>query len=195
MAIIESVRQKTKNGVFAIYIESDADGRSYLVRRNTYLSLGSPTKGAYISDECLEFIAGEDEHLRAIDKALSLIEASDKSKRTLLSRLVMAGFSRGAAEAAVDECQRLGYIDDLRLLTRLIEREANASLRGRAYICRKLIAKGFSRDDVSIALNSLIESGEVDFDANFEVLCQRRGAETDEERRLLAFKYGYRIYP
>lgn len=195
MAEIESVKQKTKNGSFTIYVESNGEGHAYSVRRDTYISLGSPTKGESIDEEALSLIISEDECLRALRKALSLLEASDKSKRVLERRLVMAGFSREVAEFAVNECQRLGYLDDMRLLTRLIEREANSSLRGRAYIIRKLLTKGFSRDDISRAIISLTESGEVDFDSNLELLCERHAAYTDDERRALAYKYGYRMYP
>ena len=87
---------------------------------------------------------------------------------------------------------RLGYIDERRQIERAVLSEANRSLRGRSYITKKLISKGYSSADISEVTDELISRGELDFSASFELLCEKKGATTDEERRALLYKYGYR---
>ena len=194
MAKIKSIKQKSPKHRLTLYIVSDGECCSYTVKGETYALLGSPSVGSELDERDIATLKYEDECYRAMRKALSLLEASDKSSRLLASRLTMAGFSRDAVEDAVEECKRLGYVDDGRLLLRLVEREANGSLRGRFYIQRKLLTKSFSRAEINRAIDALTESGEVDFDANFRLLCEKRGVTDEEEMNALAYKFGYRLY-
>lgn len=193
MGKIMYVKNGTAKGRLILGIETDAGLSAYSVSEAMYLSLGSPPRFFEISERDLQDVIFEDERYRAMKKAVNILAASDKSAYMLMSKLIHAGFSKDAAKEAVDECRRRGYIDEARQLERLVEREANASLRGRFYIKRKLVAKGYSSADIDRAIRELTERGEVDFDANFEALVNKKAATSEEERRALMYKYGYRM--
>jgi len=148
-------------------------------------------RGGEISDGELHILLSEDEEHRAVAKALSLLSYSDKSARALYLRLLREGFSREAATRALDYCRNMGYIRERDQLARLIVREANVNLRGPRYIREKLAAKGYSRADIDGVTEELVESGEVDFSQNLDRLCQKHGAKDEQERRALAYKYGF----
>ena len=149
------------------------------------------TVGGEISEECEEEILAEDTAWRAMKKALSLLSFGDNSCRELYAKLCRAKFPREIATECVRECVLLGYIDERRQLLRLIEREANSSLRGREYIIRKLAARGYRTSDIISVLDELVELGEVDFDKNFDTLAARFAVYDDEGREALRHKYGY----
>lgn len=193
MAIIEYIKPDPSGKRVTLGIEDGAECRSFSVSEATYASLGSPAKYDSISERDLCDVAYEDECYRAMKRAVSILSASDKSYCALRARLIRLGFSSGAVLDTLEECKRRGYVDEARQLARLVEREANGSLRGKYYIKRKLSSKGYARADVDRAIAALVDSGEVDFSANFEALCEKKGATDDESRLALSHKFGYRI--
>ena len=188
--IIFALPDKTKTKV-QIGIGEENDFTVLTVKFATYTALGSPARGGEISDEALDIISFDDEVFRALKKAVSIIAVADKSKNELKIRLTEAGYSNDAVSAAVDECVRLGYIDEMRQLERLIEKEANRKLKGRYYIRHRLIAKGYDAEDIDRAFDLLTERGEVDFDANFAKLTEKRGEDDERRVRALKYRYGY----
>ncbi len=172
-------------------IEHDGEMGRLSISLPLYYSVGSPKRGDTLSGDILEKIVREDTEWRVVEKALSLLSASDKNRLTLRRKLFEGGFDREAVEMAIEYCVNLGYIDERRQLYILIEREANRSLRGREYIRKKLIAKGYSSSDIEEVTDELVENGEIDFALNFDILCEKRGVDEPEQRRVLAYKYGY----
>jgi regulatory protein len=166
---------------------------TYTVRESTYLELGSPTAGTDLTESMLGTVRFEDECLRAIKRAMGYLSLSDKSRYELRMKLIRAGISYEAADVALERISELGYLDEDRQLERAVEREANYKLRGRYYIKRKLSAKGYSISAITRAIERLTDSGEVDFNANFELLAEKKGAFSDEERQALEYKFGYKI--
>ena len=106
-------------------------------------------------------------------------------------KLLRAGFTSSEARAATEECQRLGYINEQGQLERLVIKEANTSLRGMAYIRAKLSSRGYNTRDIDAVIDTLTESGEIDFHENFRALCQRCGASSEEEIKKLKYKNGF----
>ena len=177
-----------------ICIDCDGDESTvFNISFSTYTSLGSPTRGNIISEKNFSDIKFEDETYRALKKAVTYLTAADKSRYELKAKLISQGFSRDACDVAIEKCVSYGYLDEASQVERLVEREANYKLRGRYHIKRKLMAKGYSSSDVDHAIARLVECGEIDFDANFESLAQKRGVESDEERFALKYKFGYKI--
>ena len=183
---------KEGDGRVALGLVSDGERVRLSVSRELYYSLGSPGRGAVLGGETLERLVRDDTEWRAMKKALSLLSASDKNKLALRRKLYECGFGRAEVEMALEYCVNLGYIDERRQLSILIEREANRSLRGREYIRKKLISKGYSSSDIEEVTDALVENGDIDFVFNFNTLCEKRGAVDAEARRILAYKYGYR---
>ena len=174
-------------------ILDDTGEATYTVSETTYLELGSPVSGVEIGPAVLGTVRFADECYRALKYAMSYLSHSDKSRFELKMKLVRAGISSEAADTALERLLELGYLDEARQLERAVEREANYKLRGRYYIKRKLSAKGYSSAAINRAIERLTDSGEVDFEANFETLAEKKGAISDEERFALEYKFGYRI--
>ena len=192
LAFIKYIRFGKEKGRVEMGILSE-DGllKNCSVSLVLYSHIGEPVARQELDEGALELILSEDEGHRAMKKALSLLSYSDKSKAMLYSRLVSLGYKRVAAREAVNECIRLGYIDEKEQIARFVIREANESLKGQLLILRKALAKGFKSDEVNSVIRELTELGEVDFEANFNRLAEKKGALTEEDRAALRYKNGY----
>lgn len=173
-------------------IEED-DGASAVinVRESTYTSLGAPERGLEISEETLYALKRDDEILRAYKKAVGYLADSDRSRYEMRKKLILLGFASDITDLVLNKCEEYGYLDEERQLERLVEREANRKLRGRYYIRRKLASKGYRTSTIDRVTSMLIEKGEIDFDANFDLLAEKRGIIDETEMKALKYKYGY----
>ncbi len=190
MATISYIKPSGKTSRITVGIDADGDVSRYSVSENTASVLGL-RRGVEISDRELSDIRLDDERFRAMKRALSLLSYADNTAKALYMKLVRAGFSGEVSRECVDECIRLGYIDERRQLERAILCEANGQLRGKRYIIRKLSSKGYRAGLIAELTDELAERGEIDFAANFRLLCDRRGAISDDEVRALAYKHGF----
>ena len=193
MAKLLFVKFDEKKKRYKLFVEDEQGSSTYTVSSATYSSIGSPLKGDTLSEYDLTDICHDDEIYRATRKAYSIISTSDKSRYALKLKLLQAGFSSEATGEAINRCLELGYLDEERQLLRAVEREANYSLRGKYHVKRKLAGKGYSLSGIDSAIRTLVECGDVDFEANFEKLAEKKGAQTDEERLALKYKFGYKI--
>ena len=193
MAKVLFAKANEKKTRYKLGVEDELETSTFSISAFTYASIGAPLRGAPLSECDLVDIRHDDEIYRATRKAYSLIGASDKSKYALRIKLLHAGFSGEAADTAIERCLELGYLDEERQLLRAVEKEANYSLRGKYGIKRKLATKGYSLSDIDRAIRVLVERGDLDFDANFELLAEKKGAETEEERFALKHRFGYKI--
>lgn len=192
MFYVKYVRPGREKQRIDIGITEDGESvKNYSLSLVFYSHIGEPCRNEKISEMTLKYIADEDEQFRAMKKALSLLSYSDKSRSALYSRLLSLGYSGASASEAVKECLRLGYIDEREQIIRFVKDEANRSLKGRLHIMKKAASKGFKSDEVKKILNELCECGEVDFEANFERLAEKKGAYSEEERAALKYKNGY----
>lgn len=190
MAIVKYIKQ-LKNGRVSVGVEVDGEACVYSIPASVYNSTCFAV-GGELDELQLSELKALDAEYRAIKKALSLLSYSDKNKKELYMRLVRDGHSRENARAAVEYCLCHGYIREDEQLMRLVLREANVNLRGPKYIREKLAAKGFSRDGIDSAIEELVNSGEIDFDLNFNTLCNKKEITDPAEKRALAYKYGFR---
>ena len=161
------------------------------LKESTYASIGCPERGDEIDEGDLADLLLEDEVFRCSSKALALIAGLDRSRYELKMKLRQAGFSADATEIALDKCEKYGYLDEMRQLERLVEREANRKLRGRYYIRRMLVSKGYRSSEIDRVTSMLVNRGEIDFEANFDMLAKKRGVTDEEKLRALRYRYGY----
>ena len=191
MYTVKYIRSSQDSSRVRIGVFDGDDTRCYTVSAALYASLGI-VRGSVLDETAMTDIGYEDERYRALKRALSILSYADNTEGNLIMKLVRAGYSREVASECAEECLRLGYIDEVRQIERAVLTEANRSLRGKEYIVRKLAAKGYKSSTVRDVIDGLVAEGEIDFAKNFERLCEKTGAETDEERRALAYKRGYR---
>ena len=180
-----------KSGRVIIGVDTEGEISHYSISSADYATASFVT-GGILSDEELSLLTALDEEYRAIKKALSLLSYSDKNRKAIYMRLVRLGFSREASKKAVEYCLQNGFINEKNQLERLVSNEANTNLRGPHYIKNKLASKGYSRDDIDTAIDTLVANGEIDFVIIFDTLCEKKGVTTPDERRALAYKYGFR---
>ena len=194
MAKIQYIKSSKSGATYLLGVISDEGDARYKIPSVLYHELGEPTRGTTLTEEELEEIKAADEGGRATKKALSLLSYSDISERALVAKLRRAGYSQTAAYEAARDMVMHGYIDEHRQLLRLVEREANQSLAGPARLLPKLVQKGYSADGVRLALRELVDDGTVNLSDNAARLVEKKLGDdyTDEERRALLFKYGYR---
>ncbi len=191
MPIVKYIRTAADGGRVRIGIDDGEAANCYTISASLYNSLGV-VRGSELDEVTLGSIAYEDERYRALKRALSILSYADNTVSNLIMKLRRAGYSSEIAAECAEECLRLGYIDEPRQIERAALTEANRSLHGREYIIRKLSAKGYKSSVVRDVIDGLVAHGQIDFALNFERLAEKMGALTDEERRALAYKRGYR---
>ena len=195
MSVIDYIRISKDNKLLLLGISEEGERSRYTVGDSFYRSIGSPATGTFLTDEEIFLIKEEDERVRAMKKALSLLSYSDNNEKGLISKLLRAGFSRQVCIEVAEETVRLGYVDESRQLERLILREANVSLSGYGKYYPKLLAKGYSGADIKAVTSMLVEKGEINFKENAKRLIEKRlprDASTEDKKKLL-YKNGYKI--
>ncbi len=132
---------------------------------------------------------------KAYRRALCILCYGSCSEQVLLTKLISKGFAREYAAEAVARVRARGFIDNMASLRREAERCA-AKLWGETRIRAALKQKGYSREDIDMALFELLDDG-LDFDKNLKLLIVRRGFGGDvppaEHQKQVAalMRYGY----
>lgn len=187
------IKEKTKN-LLLLGISEEGESARYTVDEALYTGIGSPPRGAELSESQLAEIIYTDEYYRAKKKALSLLSLADNNERTLKVKLLRAGIRREIADSVVAEMVGLGYINEARQLERLILAEANERLRGPYKIMPKLAGRGYRGEDIRRAMSALIDSGDIDFEKNGERLLEKMlgTSSVSEEAERILYKHGYK---
>ena len=195
MGTLEYIRVSKDKKLLLLGIIEEGERSRYTVSESFYLSVGSPAVGEAFSEEELFLIREEDTRIRATRKALSILSYADNSERSLVMKLVKNGFSREVSERVAEEMTALGYIDDDRILRRLILREANVNLSGYSKFLPKLISKGYSAQKIKDVTASLVKEGKIDFKSNAKRLIEKKlpADASVEEKKTILYKNGYKI--
>ena len=195
MAKIIYIKESKTKGYLVIGVKDGEEKTPLTVSAAAYAEVGSPSLGEELSTDTYEALARENQRFLALRKALYLLSFSDNSERNLRYKLMRAGYPGDVVDFAVSEVLRLGYINEARQLERLILTEANSKLYGPMKIVSRLVGKGYSTSAIREAMESLRDSGEVDFDTNrMRLLKKLPDGYTDEDMYKLLYKYGYKTY-
>ena len=182
----------TESGEVKLGVRIEGELFRFTLGESFLSSLAPLAVGDEIDENTQGAIRAEDEERRCMKKALALLAYADNSKRALYMKLRRAGYSSRTAEACAESCKELGYIREDEQLLRLVGSEANIHLRGRRRIVAKLSSRGYAASDIEAAIERLLDTGEVDFDANFARLLEKLGDGTAETEYTLKYKYGYK---
>lgn len=190
------VRASKNRGYTVLGVDSGEGARAYTVPDSLYVQIGSPLGGTELDDGDFSAVALADETFRATKKALSLLAYADNNLYNLKMKLRRAGFSKEATDQAVAEMQRDGYVNEQRQLERLILSEVRAKLTGPRLIIPKLLAKGYKRDDIESALDTLLSDGQIDFEqVKSELIKKKLGdSASHEDVKKLLYKHGFNTY-
>ncbi len=190
---IAFIRQSKNRGYTVLGINSGDGAVAYTVEDSLYARLGTPLPSDGVLEEDFADIVLADEIFRATKKALALLTYSDNNSRALKMKLLRAGFSREASDAAVEDMLRHAYINEERQLERLILSEAKTKLSGRGKFIPKLMAKGYKKSDIENVTDKLVASGELDFEEIKEVLIRKKLGDSQDstEIKKLLYKNGF----
>ena len=180
---------------FEISQEEMSDRESFLLSAKAYADLGISL--GECDTECYDRVAEAAEIYRAVKKGLSLLSFSRCSKKALVRKLVLKGFSKERATHAADELLQGGYIDEY--ADALREAELGVSkLWGENRIRASLYEKGYPEEAISAAMYSLEDNG-----VDFSEICAQRLERTTaaipddpkEKQKLVAslMRYGFSI--
>ena len=187
------IKEIKNTHLLTLGIDGDGESVRFTVSASAYAAVGRPTVGEELSEHVYAELSYADELYRAEKKALSLLSFADNNERTLMQKLLRAGFCRDVAQSVCERMVMLGYVDEERQLERLILKGANEALLSERRISEKLRAKGYGSSLISRVMTRLVSTGEIDFSENRERLLSRLpGDATDEERIKLLYKHGYR---
>ena len=193
MSTIISVRTKGKTvTLIELSIMLDGEKVKYTVSEGTYRKIGCPLSGDIIDGDSFEELARDDGERRALAKALSILAYTDNNEKRLYLKLVNHGFSSEYAKFAVEDCVRLGYIDEDKQLERLILKYHD-ELLGPKKIMAKLISRSYTPAQVSKMIRALEAQEKLDFVKSKKVLLKTKLQEdaSYEDRCKLLYKYGY----
>ncbi len=148
MAIVTGVRKM--RGVVLV----SADGFELArIREKDFAVFPVEEGDAIDEEEYLDRLAAK-QMKDACNAALTLLEASEKTKSELKKTLVRKGFVEAAAQAAVDMAEEYRFVDDSRFARRAAEIGSRQNV-GVYALKRKLRAKGVSEQDAEEALSAL----------------------------------------
>ena len=126
---------------------------------------------------------GSEEHTKALKKAFDLLSRREHSCSELKTKLYSRKFSSSSIEYTLNECERLGFINDLNFATRYV-----AELQFKSYgifrLREKLYRKGISKDIIETVLAKLDQNEEKQSArALMEKKLHQLRRETDEQKK------------
>lgn len=195
MRKITYVKSGPAEGSLFVGIQSDGEREKLYISQTEYVRCGSPERGEEIDEDTYMRMARFDEYHKAKKKALSILAYGDNNQKNLIRKLRIAGFAPDLAALITREMVAYGYIDERDQLTRLILAEANDKLQGPNKIFAKLTVKGYESSDIRDVMQSLVETGEINFKSNAYSLIEKKlpSSATSDEKKTLLYKNGYKI--
>ena len=138
-------------------------------------------------------LEGADAEIASPDVETALLRAltrRDMSEREVRSWLAVREVPENDAEECVERMHRLGYVDDARMATHLVDKLVDRGGKGRGVILQKLTERGIDRATASEAVSHLDDDSQQQQATDLAVArASRMGTLTDEaaRRRLHGF--------
>ena len=184
------IRAAKAKGYLKVRVSSDTEDTDFVVSDREYADAGAPRANDNLTREAFSALKLADMRYRARLKAMRVLAYGDNSERMLVIKLQRAGISRAVAEETARDMVMRGYINNVRQLERLISYELSR-LNGPKRFIPKLMAKGYSRGDIEIALDELSSKGDADVDTAREALLEKYSDSSYDERAQILYKHGF----
>ncbi len=141
-------------------------------------------KGMEIDEERLDEIQRESESARALDKALSFISRSKKTKKQVETYLAGKGYTEKTIESVVEKMKGYNFIDDGEYAEEYAA--AYSKNKGKRLIALELKRKGVSDADMRAALENVVGESEA---AENVARKYMKNKEKNRENTLKCYKY------
>ncbi len=141
-------------------------------------------KGMEIDEERLDELQRESESARALDKALSFISRSKKTKKQVETYLAGKGYTEKTIESVVEKMKGYNFIDDGEYAEEYAA--AYSKNKGKRLIALELKRKGVSDADMRAALENVGDESEA---AENVARKYMKNKEKNRENTLKCYKY------
>ncbi len=105
--------------------------------------------GMELSDMEIDEITSDSQKVEALNKALTYVSKSLKTKRQVKLYLLRKGYSEQVAYFVIDKLKEYSYVNDVDYARQYIE--SCSKNQGKKLIAYKLMAKGISKEDIDLA--------------------------------------------
>lgn len=141
--------------------------------------------GDEVNTDKLKNIIFEADKSKALDKALTYISKSFKTKREIKEYLLKKGFSEEIAWYCIDKLKEYNYVNDVEYSKKYIE--STNKTQGKNLSKYKLMSKGVRKEDIESAL----EDSEIDYVKNATALAEKylKNKDKTKENILKCYKY------
>jgi regulatory protein len=102
----------------------------------------------------------EEEYKKAVEKAMSLLLVQERTEKSLMERLIRAGFSQEAARYALEYVMSFGYVDDYRFASQYLS-YAKGKKSGKE-LRYKLLNKGVPKEIIQEVFSEYTPEDEQD---------------------------------
>ncbi len=164
----------------------------YRLTEADYEALGSPSEGAWLSEEEHLPFTEEKDTRAAYERAIRILSFGDNTATALCRKLSARGFTRDEVEAAVARVLSEGYIREEDMLLRQFAVFASKCWGPRKY-GPWLSQKGFSRDRVAAAAARAEREGIYSAAAVRAALLARCAEEDEDTQRSILQKHGFSV--
>ncbi|MFP4077750.1 MAG: hypothetical protein ACLFUQ_01235 [Candidatus Izemoplasmataceae bacterium] len=150
----------SKGNTYQVTFEDNGETTTITVHQDVLMRHGLLKKKTLTEKERLE-IEKENASAMLMQKALDLLAHRDHSSESMRRKLEKEGRHEAVMET-IDTLKTLGYLDDERMLRRLVDDMIEYSLKGPRAIREKALKEGFEPSAIDSALASFDESLEED---------------------------------
>ncbi len=144
-----AVRFESQNG-------SDPAVREILMTEKCWQSF-SFAEGDSITEKEADMLEGEAEFCRAYAAALRVFSYSSQSRSVLIRKLCRQGFSKEVAGRAADHAEEEGILDEEKEASHMADYYVRHKYWGKKRIAAELMAKGYGKATVFVAVRSIDE--------------------------------------
>ena len=154
MIITDIVKKDSKKKI--IYINYEKAFELY----NREVKRFSIKKNEEISPLVYEEIMNDILPKRCMERALYILQASDKSKEDIKNKLMQGGYPEKIIDNVAERLEEYGYIDDYRYSGNYIR--YNIKTKSRKRIVFDLSSKGIKREVIEVAFDNIIDECDID---------------------------------
>ena len=178
--ITDLILQKNNKNKVNVYVDGEY---SFAISYESILK-NRIKKGSVLSDNELVLLQIDNQKALALEKAISYVSKTIKTKKQVYDYLAKKGFADDCIYYCIDKLKEYKYIDDKEYAKRYIESVKN---QGKRLLEYKLRAKGIKQDDFETAFNEVNPNQQ----SNAYEVCKKylKNKELTKENLSKAYRY------
>jgi regulatory protein len=118
-------------------------------------------KGERLEEAKIQVLLENDEHEKALQKALHYLAYQPRSEMEIRTKLIACGFDEALVDAVLEDLREKGYLNDTRFARDWVESRASSKPRSRRFYSYELKRKGISEAAIHQAIETAPEDSEL----------------------------------